>query len=348
MPKYQLITCLLFIALSLQAQDRGTIPNAGARVFEITDRGDRIEFIKMDTALTQKKPVLLFCQGSLPKPLVATFPNGAAQVLNFNFDAQALTRDYHVITIAMPHTPAVVPNDSLGEGGLWMPDRSKPREFDRDYLQGDHLDNYIRRANAVWKWLRRQSWVDPDRLVVFGHSQGAHVALRMASTNKQVTQLGFCGGNPYGRIDQLIRAYREDEISGKLGAAEAQAKIEELYAWWATMHGPIPAEATEYRAMSETWRSFSQDQTEELLGLKIPVYIVYGTRDITARYCDLLPLEFTRRGKTNFTMKPYPGLEHNFAELDEKGRPIWEKMHWQEVVEGFAMWLKGGKKAGGN
>ena len=62
-------------------------------------------------------------------------------------------------------------------------------------------------------FLRKQKWVDNSKLIVAGHSQGSKVATVIALNNKKVTHLGLFGANPFGRIDQNIRNYiNEDEI----------------------------------------------------------------------------------------------------------------------------------------
>jgi len=74
--------------------------------------------------------------------------------------------------------------------------------------------------------------------------------------------------------------------------------------------------------------------------LKIPIYITYGTKDIGTLGCDILPIEFAKIGKTDYKLKAYPGLGHNFEEIDENGQSNFDKMHWDEVFTEFMKWLE--------
>lgn len=62
--------------------------------------------------------------------------------------------------------------------------------------------------------------------------------------------------------------------------------------------------------------------------IKAPLFIGYGTADNTSDYCDLLPLDFIRLDKHNYTLKPYAGYDHNFNN------------NWDQVADDTFTWLK--------
>ena len=73
--------------------------------------------------------------------------------------------------------------------------------------------------------------------------------------------------------------------------------------------------------------------------MKTPIYVAYGTEDLEhAESCDLLPIYFERVGKTNYKMMPLVGCGHNFEEISPEGMPNWDKMHWDDVINGFVQW----------
>jgi len=89
----------------------------------------------------------------------------------------------------------------------------------------------------------------------------------------------------------------------------------------------------------KTLNSFSKPYFDDLLKLKIPICVVYGTEDRVADLCDLLPLFFIEQGKSNLTLKRYINLEHNFFEVDKNGKVNYENAHWEDVMNQFVKWI---------
>ena len=87
-----------------------------------------------------------------------------------------------------------------------------------------------------------------------------------------------------------------------------------------------------------SWKSFSKPTITDLVKLKIPIYIAYGSQDIVADYCDLLPLFFIENNKTNYAIKRYPNLEHNFFPIKSDGQPDHRQGKWHEVMNSFVNW----------
>ncbi|WP_400260951.1 hypothetical protein ACFX5U_12795 [Sphingobacterium sp. SG20118] len=52
---------------------------------------------------------------------------------------------------------------------------------------------------------------------------------------------------------------------------------------------------------------------------------------------DVLSIYFIKENKKNLTMRPYPGLEHNYYPVDEKLNNIGESV-WDEVIMDFTDW----------
>jgi hypothetical protein len=90
----------------------------------------------------------------------------------------------------------------------------------------------------------------------------------------------------------------------------------------------------------KTTYSFSTPTLSDIVHMKKPVYIAYGTRDVTSSYCDLLPIEFIRKRKTDWKVVPYLNMEHNFAVVKDNGEVDWSDYHFCEVIRDFLAWLK--------
>ncbi len=240
----------------------------------------------------------------------------------------------------MPETPLMANMSQLNKNYAYIADSTNENSFKKEYLQVDYLENYVERADKVISFLRKQAWVDKDKFVVMAHSQGTHVASELAVKNKNVTHLGLFGANVFGRIDQMIREERRRAETGKISWETAQKNMEYWYQLWAEANDP---KAKETRPDLYSWKSFSKPTFEDLLKLDIPIYLTYGTRDITSDLCGLLPLIFISHGKNNLTLKRQIGLDHNFFEVDNDGIPDYSKPHWRQVVNEFIDWTLQGE-----
>ena len=328
---------LLFLVQISFGQSLNIINNQAIQ-FSLKQKKDTIDFILIDTKLDEIKPIFLFCQGSLPLPLFVKPEKEKMWMIGggiTNFDLKEIKKKYHLIVISMPKTPVIVNEKNLNKSYCYIPNPKEPDEFDKDYVKSDYLENYENRAEIVLKFLRKQNWVDNSKLIVAGHSQGSKVATLIALNNKQVTNLGLFGANPFGRIDQNIRDYRKSAESKQITWEEADERIEQTYKMF--------KDSYDERVLIENpnllaWKSFSRPLINDWLKIKIPTYLAYGTNDIASDLCDLVPLFYIQNSKTNLTYKRYLNLEHNFFEVKENGRANYEKEHWKEVMNEFIKW----------
>lgn len=336
--KFKTILFLLLLSTSVKSQIYDA--DIDAYSFSIKNNGESIEFLKTGKDIQSPKPTIIFCQGSLPIPLIIKFEDGERIITAINnFDYRELSKNYNFVVVSMPFTPLIVEEKDLNNQSAYVTNVEKSHSYLPEYLDANYLDKYIKRGNDVIKFLLTQKWVDPKQIFIVGHSQGAKVATKIASTNKNVAALGFLSSNPLGRVDQYIREYRMLETKGMLSKEEAQEKINKTYEWWSWLNQnkDIPSENGE--DSPRTTISFSEPVLNDLINLQIPIFIGFGTSDITSSYCDILPIDLIREGKKNYQFKPYLGLDHNFFEIGENGKPIYEKAHWKDVMSDLVIWL---------
>lgn len=337
MKKLQKTLFLLFL-VQLSFGQTSNIINNEAIHFSLKQKKDTIDFILVDTKTDEKKPIFLFCQGSLPIPLFIQpekeemwmFGGGIT-----NFDLDEIKKHYHLVVISMPKTPVVVNEKNLNESYCYIPNSNKPDEFDEEYVTADFLENYEKRAKLVLKFLKKQRWVDTSKLIVAGHSQGSKVASAVSLNTKNVTHLGLFGANPFGRIDQSIREYRKKANKKEMTWDEADERTESTYQMLRDSYDFNKLNKDPYLL---AWKSFSKPFINDWLQIKIPTYLAYGTNDSAAELCDLVPLFYIQHSKTNLTYKRYPNLEHNFFEVNEDGTTNYDKEHWKEVMNEFVKW----------
>ncbi|MBP1638817.1 MAG: hypothetical protein H6Q17_400 [Bacteroidetes bacterium] len=343
MKKIVLLVCLSFITLSSYSQ---VIKGVNARLFKIISaKGDTIHFLKTDSAVNVKKPVILFCQGSLPYPLIIGFEskNFVTNISNFNYNT--LSKKYHIVMISMPHTPPVASSKHLNRAYSFVRDTTDEHSYDSLYLRDNYLDKYVERANVVIGFLKKQKWVDSHNISVFGHSQGSYIAVKLGLLHPELRAVGYSGGNPDGRFALHIRKLRRAAIAGEITEQESQKRINIMYDTWKAMIKGSLINDFKYGDPAHTWVSFTLSGREDLIALKPPVFIAYGTKDLeSAESSELMPIYFEKAGKTNYKMNPVVGCGHNFEEYKADGSPDYDKMHWDDVMNNFVSWMEQLKK----
>jgi pimeloyl-ACP methyl ester carboxylesterase len=336
---FSVLLFIIFGTINIYSQ-RGVLIENKAILFSLEQNQDTIDFIIVDTTIHEKKPIFLWCQGSLPIPLFCEIESYGYYFFGggvTNFNIADIVDAYHLVVISMPKTPVFAKKENLNKAYQYTPYPEQDNRFSDAYIEADYLENYVKRAKAVLQFLERQPWVSSDTLIVAGHSQGSKIASKIAVEHPGITHLGLFSANPFGRIDQYVRTARLDAQIGKISWQEADSIINQQYAFFEKVNN---VDSIKTNPEFKAWKSFNETYFDDWLALDIPIYLAYGTEDRSADLCDIIPLFFIGEGKKNLTLKRYPGLEHNFFEVSPEGRPNYEKGHWAEVVKTFTEWVK--------
>lgn len=328
-----LLICLSFMGFSQNKR----VVNEETTSFTIDKGVDSITFLVIDKDIKERKPLFLWCQGSLPLPLYINFEKEGPWMMAggiSNFDYQEIVKHYHLVVISMPRTPLMVEEKQVNNSYWYFGDSGDKNTPTKEFQEADYLQNYTNRAIEVLEFLKGQDWVDNSKLVVAGHSQGSKIALDIAMQYKRISKLGLFGFNSFGRIDQLVRQARKDAENKVISWEQADEKIEGLYQFYRDAND---AQKRKEDANLVAWHSFSNPTIDHLVKLDKPIYLAYGTADIVSDLCDLIPLYFIREQKDNLTYRRYSNLEHNFFEISE-GKADHSKPHWKEVMHSFVEW----------
>ncbi len=320
----------LFATTTLSAQEKRP-EDFGFRYFQFTYLGDPVEILVKSKAGEENvpKPLFLFCQGSLPIPLIQYGTSGMSSILPFAPDR--LTEKYHLIVIGKPFIPTICSFRETSDKGLWLDAEGR---FPQAYSDRNLLSYYVPRNLEAIRFLQEQPWASSERLVVAGHSEGSTVAADMAAKSKQITHLIYAGGNPAGRIVTMIRQGRDGEEYGdSLSYGE-----EELEYWKSVVSDPDNMDDSQgdtNRAAIE----FSMPPIHTLRTLTIPVLVAYGTKDWGSPYIDYFRVEAIWNRKANFTFFPYIGADHGFYPLKADGTPDRAVNNWNQVANDWMEWL---------
>jgi len=301
----------------------------GYRHFRLNLGKDTVDVLvaSAEGAANDPKPLFLFCQGSLPIPLIVYDDQGTAGI--FPFDERRLTQDYHLVIISKPgipisaHTRTLRPDFTYAEAD---------GHFPKYYLEHNYLDYYVERNNQIIAQLQKYPWVAKNQLVVAGHSEGATIAAKMALKNKRISHVIFASGNPLGRILSMIASSRKSE-------SPASERAESDFHYWEyLLEQDKNKDSIDYYARTDY--SFSLPPMEYLKKLRIPVLVSYGSVDNNAPYNDYLRIWCIQHQKKNFQFNCYVGLEHNYFGTDANGKTDYGAFHWDDVATDWMAWIK--------
>jgi len=279
-----------------------------------------------------RKPLLLWCQGSLPQPLILVDSLGPLRVFPFvtRAGADSLVARCHLAIVGKPGMPLVANLKVLDSNESFVDKITHTPPL--YYCQRNYLDYYVRRNKAVLRHLKKQPWVDASNVTVGGHSTGTIVTAHLAAVPGLVTRAVYLSGNPLGRMLSIIADDRREEAAGDTTA------VPQAFRWWRdVVADPTRTDCTPGDDNRSTY-GFSMPHIAVLLRAKVPVFIGYGTRDKAVLSDDFLRLETMRLHKTNFAFRSYLGREHNFFRVMADGKPNYNDDYWPVAGRDFLRW----------
>lgn len=318
---------LSICTLQANAQSKSAA-DYGFTHLKILYKGDTVHLlVKSKKGEEQKpKPLFLFCQGSLPVPLIIDSKQGVYGTFPFKPDSLAVY--YHLAIISKPYVPLIMDESMLSDFTY----KDSTGFFPKAYSARNHLDYYVNRNIEVIKFLQKQPWISRTQLVVAGHSEGATIVAKLAATFPRITHLIYSGGNPFGRITSIVTNSRQYETDSTR-LAEREIEI-----WKEIVANPSATYPPEGDSHKTTY-DFSIPPINYLQKLTIPVLVSFGTKDVGAPFNDYLQLDMIRQHKNNFTFKGYIGTQHNFFGLNPDGTINYKAFNWDKVGLDWLHWL---------
>lgn len=281
-----------------------------------------------DNDFTKKKPIFLYVVSFGPVPIFQKTERGISNCLFIS--PESINNDYYYAVITYPGVPFL----SQGEP-----------QVNAEYINTADLGGLSGANSAAIDWLSNQTWVSPGRVVVFGASSGADIAVKVATINRKITQLACVAGCGLTQMYNFITDVRKKVHSGDMDEKSGECEISELYHSFRDIFSDPTAKDKYWGGHTyKLWYSFfNEPPLENLLNLKIPILYAKGTEDASSAIegIDILPLEFLRCGKENLTYKVYWGCDHSFKKVmvNASGDKIYVNMRTQ-VIEDFLQWLE--------
>ncbi len=316
------------------------VPSINMQIGHLIEENDTISFVKYDT-INEKKPLFVFLQGSLPRPLIMQLDEEKLWWTNKRNIDSSILNSCNVIEIVPPYTPIITSIENLDNLYAYSPTKEQGI-YDVNYRLHNKLEVYVDRANKIINALAKEAWVNKDSIFVFGVSQGGDIATYVAKENPLVCAVGVISAGAFGRIQDIINEYRTMTIQGKITEEQMQKKLESYYAFWAYMdtipdttyvkesNGDIPSNQF----------GFAKPSVDILCNLKQPLFIAYGTRDPHSVRNELLPFYFIMTGKKNYKMRPALGRGHSFEVVRDDGSHDFDDRYPEKISAEFLEYVR--------
>jgi pimeloyl-ACP methyl ester carboxylesterase len=267
---------------------------------------------------------VIYLQGSDPSPQFSCRikDNKIQKLCWLNGDFNNLPEEYIYVVI-----------EKMGfEGTINEDDIPKPEI----YQEKNSLENRVARTNSVIDYLTAN--IIFEKVIVYGHSEGAPVAAKLATLNNKITHLGFWAGNALPDFYGFILENRIEYHKGSVSDSVAQSRIDKNIEGF----NEIAKDTSNTKGNGYTnlrWWSYSETPINNLLKIDIPIYLQVATLDKSASIESsyLIPLEFTRLKKTNLTYKACIGCDHGFLLMNQNGSV---ERKWKQIFENFIKWTE--------
>jgi hypothetical protein len=232
------------------------------------------------------------------------------------------------------------------------PDAAAARVARGDFTADHETTNDALKAA---KQLRAHPLVQPGRVYVLGHSQGAMMAPRIGARDPALAGLILLAGPTRPLAEVALAQYRYIAGAGGPQAAAMKKRLPAFEKAVARLEDPklsadTPADELPLGIPASFWLDLrGYAPARRAAKLKMPLLILQGEADYQVTMEDFAGWKKALRGKANATLKSYPQLGHTFIDLDkQKAMPTdyyQVKGHVDpQVIRDIAGWIRGHAK----
>lgn len=335
--------CLFLLLMTTRSYAQPVTPedyNLKACTLHHPSLGD-IRYYITTRELQTRKPLLILLEGSGHFPLaVLVKETHRMEVMNtFDQDMLKMADHFHVVMIGKPGIPFC---DTIQVNG----DTAGPEIIDSllpmptIYRQRSSLTWRAQAASAVIDAVCARFPVNRAQIVIYGYSEGAQVAPKVAVINKKVTHCASVFGAGLNQLYDFIIDARLEALKGHITYAAAQQRVDSLMQVFADIYRHPGDTRKEWEGHTyQRWAGYGTElPLHNFSRLSIPLFIAAGMHDRNSLVygLDYVPLEFLRLGKTNLTYKVYP-TDHFFRNTMDSQDTIHYK---QQMLQDLLQWLK--------
>ena len=321
---------LFVVTFTLNSCTAQNIPSKGELVNHfgfiensISVETENILFYSYQNSEEKVKNLIVYLQGSDPSPQFSyrIKENKVEKLCWLHGEFQDIPKGYLFVVIEKIGFENIIDEDNIPKPNI--------------YQKKNSLDNRVFRANSVINHL--SLIYDFNKVIVYGHSEGAPVAAKLATINKQITHLGFWAGNALPDFYDFALESRKEYFKGNISIEESQNQIDKLLEKFKIEIATDTSNTEGNGYTKKRWWSYSEPPIYNLLKLEIPIFVQVATNDESApiESTYLIPLEFTRLRKNNLTYKICVGCDHGFMSKNDDGSIL---RNWRSIFKEFIKW----------
>jgi pimeloyl-ACP methyl ester carboxylesterase len=210
-------------------------------------------------------------------------------------------------------------------------------------------DEFIDDARVAVSLLAARPEINPKRIFLAGHSEGGYIAPRIASGDAKIAGIAILEGNTRP-LEKLILDQLHYEASlGGPNAAQMQNMIPEAEKAAAQMESPDLKPGMTVSIMGASLPASyildlrSYDPGAVAASLKIPIFVIQGSRDYQVTMADYSGWRKALAGHANSTFKLFPRIDHLMFSGTGPSSPqqyMQPNQHVAaEVVEAISVWI---------
>ena len=202
---------------------------------------------------------------------------------------------------------------SNGVAVLRVDDRGIGQSTGRETLENATTTSLAEDTRAQIAWLRTRKEIDPDRIVVIGHSEGASIAAMIGASDTKLAAVVMMAGVAkrgadvsFEQQEDMLRSDPAMPEAMKQSLREKQKEVVKTV----LAGGDIPGQKT------NAWirEYFAYDPVPAARKIKQPLLILQGERDrqVYEQHAQLLADAVRGAGNKDVTAKVFPTLNHLF------------------------------------
>lgn len=203
---------------------------------------------------------------------------------------------------------------SRGIAVLRVDDRGVGNSKGIDTLKVSTSANFADDVRAQVDFLRERRDVDPNRIVLLGHSEGGMIAPMVAASDPRIAAIVLLAG-PGKRGDAIIAFQVNQGLEGDPTLTE-EARVKARAEQQEAMRKAIAGDASAPEAMRSPWMRYflAYDPLPAIRKVRQPILILQGEldRQVTADHAEMLAKTAREAGNRDVTSRVFPGLNHLF------------------------------------
>jgi dienelactone hydrolase len=203
---------------------------------------------------------------------------------------------------------------SRGIAVLRVDDRGVGRSKGGETLKVSTSANFADDVRAQVDFLRERRDVDPNRIVLLGHSEGGMIAPMVAASDPRIAAIVLFAG-PGKRGDAII-AYQVDQGLERDATLTEEARAKAQAEQQDAMRKAIAGDASAPELLRSPWMRYflAYDPLPTIRKVRQPILILQGEfdRQVTADQAEILAKAAREAGNRDVTARVFPGLNHLF------------------------------------